>query len=99
MVKSSDNVKPKGSAMRHARPDYNRIQDPEGLIPEHEPVFLLRGQDKLAPAALRAYAAFAKSLDLDPVLIRLVKDQALRMENWQDREAAKLPDLPPETLS
>jgi len=34
--------------MKHARPDYDRIQDPAGLIPKYEPVFLLRGQDKLA---------------------------------------------------
>lgn len=30
--------------MLHAREDYNRFQDPEGLIPDDEPVFLLRGQ-------------------------------------------------------
>jgi hypothetical protein len=30
--------------MKHARDDYNRIQDPAGLIPEDEPVFLLRAQ-------------------------------------------------------
>ena len=29
--------------MKHARDDYNRIQDPAGKIPEDEPVFLLRG--------------------------------------------------------
>ena len=39
--------------MRHARPDYNRFQDPENLIPQDEPVLLLRGQDKLAPKTLR----------------------------------------------
>ena len=26
--------------MKHARPDYDRIQDPAGLIPDAEPVFL-----------------------------------------------------------
>lgn len=30
--------------MIHARPDYNRIQDPENKIPEDEPVFLLRAK-------------------------------------------------------
>lgn len=33
--------------MKHARKDYNRIQDPAGLIPDNEPVFLVRGQDKV----------------------------------------------------
>ena len=42
--------------MKHAREDYNRIQDPSGLIPEAEPVFLLRGQDELAAPTLRYYA-------------------------------------------
>lgn len=31
--------------MKHAREDYNRIQDPAGLIPDGEPVFLIRGKD------------------------------------------------------
>lgn len=42
--------------MKHARPDYNRIQDPAGLIPEDEPVFLLRGQDVLAPSLVKDWA-------------------------------------------
>lgn len=33
--------------MRHAREDYNRIQDPAGKIHEDEPVFLMRAQDAL----------------------------------------------------
>jgi hypothetical protein len=39
--------------MRHARADYDRIQDPDGLIPQDEPVFLIRGQDRAAPAMER----------------------------------------------
>jgi len=39
--------------MKHAREDYNRIQDPDEKIPDNEPVFLLRGQDVLAPNLLR----------------------------------------------
>ena len=31
--------------MIHSRKDYNRIQDPLNLIPNDEPVFLLRGKD------------------------------------------------------
>jgi len=31
--------------MKHEREDYSRIQDSGGLIPEDEPVFLLRAQD------------------------------------------------------
>jgi len=43
--------------MKHARQDYNRIQDSEGLIPEDEPVFLLRGQDTVAPGVVRFWAS------------------------------------------
>ena len=42
--------------MLHARADYNRIQDPAGLIPEDEPVFLLRAQDRTAYLAVRWWA-------------------------------------------
>ena len=43
--------------MRHAREDYNnRIVDLENKIPKDEPVFLLRGQDVLAPGLLLEWA-------------------------------------------
>ena len=41
--------------MKHAREDYNRIQDPAGLIPADEPVFLLRGQDEFTPKMMALY--------------------------------------------
>lgn len=47
--------------MKHAREDYNRIQDPAGLIPEDEPVVLFRAQDKYAGVALLAYAVAVES--------------------------------------
>lgn len=46
--------------MQHARKDYNRIQDTENIIPEQEPVFLLRGKDVAAPYAIEAWAQKAK---------------------------------------
>lgn len=46
--------------MKHAREDYNRIQDPENIIPENEPVFLLRGKDVAAPHAIEAWIEKAK---------------------------------------
>lgn len=46
--------------MKHARSDYNRIQDSlaveHGGIPEDEPVFLLRAQDRLAARVVRIWA-------------------------------------------
>ncbi|MBE3086337.1 MAG: hypothetical protein IMZ64_09000 [Bacteroidetes bacterium] len=78
--------------MRHAREDYNRIQDPLNLIPTDEPVFLLRGQDKLAPATLRHWATMAiknKLYDIANVVLRWADE----MEEWQKLNASKLPDL------
>lgn len=42
--------------MKHNREDYNRIQDPEGLIASDEPVFLVRSKDKLCPTTTRVWA-------------------------------------------
>lgn len=48
--------------MKHGRSDYDqRIQDNAGLIPDEEPVFLLRGQDRMAARAVRHYADLLES--------------------------------------
>ena len=78
--------------MKHARDDYNRIQDPAGKIPEDEPVFLLRGQDRAAPGAVRAYAEILESMGGDPVLVRLSREQAEKMELWQVAVRSKVAD-------
>lgn len=78
--------------MKHARDDYNRIQDPAGKIPEDEPVFLLRGQDRAAPGAVRAYAEILESMGGDPVLVRQSRLQAQRMEIWQSSVFSKVAD-------
>lgn len=80
--------------MRHARPDYNRIQDPLGLIPEDEPVFLLRGQDYAAPTAVEAWAEKAAELGADPEIISIAREQAEAMRDYQDGPGlGKVPDL------
>lgn len=72
--------------MKHARDDYNRIQDPAGLIPDDEPVFLLRAQDRHAAATVRSYATRCQSAELT----RLAREQADRMDAWPKH---KEPDL------
>lgn len=79
--------------MKHARPDYDRIQDPAGKIPDGEPVFLIRGQDLAAPAALRAYAMLAHENGASLDLINCVLEHVRRMEKWQREIARKTPDL------
>lgn len=78
--------------MRHARADYDRIQDPAGLIPQDEPVFLLRGQDKFAAETLRYYAHLVRnSENPDERIIIATEMQVERMKEWPKHKA---PDLP-----
>jgi hypothetical protein len=80
--------------MKHARTDYARIQDPAGLIPEDEPVFLIRGQDKAAPTVLRYWVQMARHLGAKDDILVLVEEQADAMEAWQKQWGGKTPDLP-----
>jgi len=79
--------------MIHARDDYNRIQDPEGIIPDEEPVFLLRSTDVTAPATVRHWADLAEAAGADPVIVQAARHQAHAMESWQDAFGSKVPDL------
>lgn len=79
--------------MKHARADYDRIQDPAGKIPKNEPVFLIRGQDLAAPETLREYAMEAHRKGADNALIMAVLDHVREIERWQREIARKTPDL------
>jgi hypothetical protein len=76
--------------MKHSRPDYDRIQDPAGLIPADEPVFFLRAQDQVAAATVRFWAFQAMDQGADPVMVQGALKQADAMEAWGKK---KLPDL------
>lgn len=82
--------------MKHARKDYNRIQDPDGLIPEDEPVFLIRGQDTAGPGAVEVWAMLAEALGADEKIIYAARLQALEMQKYQSELQNKVPDLRPE---
>lgn len=77
--------------MKHARKDYNRIQDPAEIIPEEEPVFLIRAQDVTSSVVVRFWAQIAEQVGADPEIVRLAREQADRMESWIPR---KVPDIP-----
>ena len=76
--------------MIHARPDYDRIQDPFHAIPEQEPVFLLRGQDACAAEAVRYYAELVEKARGDQTIVAMAKAQARLMDAWP---AKKMPDF------
>ena len=81
--------------MKHARSDYDRIQDPDKKIPEGEPVFLLRGQDICAPYAVLVWAAIAEYEGVSAEMVKAAKDQAEQMRRWQGSRLirSKLPDM------
>lgn len=82
--------------MIHAREDYQRIQDPAGMIPPDEPVFLIRGQDVAGPIAVLCWAHEAQRAGASAKIVTSAKVQADRMMKWQREQKAKVPDLPRE---
>lgn len=80
--------------MLHARADYMRIQDPAGLIPVDEPVFLIRGQESVGPAAVLGWAELATVAGASEDIIAAARDQAVRMRLWQADHGRKVPDMP-----
>lgn len=88
--------------MKHARKDYNRIQDPgytddKGVfhkIPDDEPVFLIRAQDLCSSFVLLSYAKKAEDLGAKDNIIDSVLRQADRMIEWQSTHKCKCPDMP-----
>lgn len=83
--------------MRHARPDYERIQDPAGIIPKDEPVFLLRAQDFAAPTVVRCWARIVASRGGDPAIVDAALGHADLMDAWQALYGSKVPDAPSAT--
>lgn len=76
--------------MIHARKDYDRIQDPDGVIPLDEPVFLVRGQDPVGYLVVRewaqlhaeaALAAGASPQDIQP-LMNAIHIHTTKMQLW-----------------
>jgi hypothetical protein len=77
--------------MLHARSDYDRIQDPAGLIPQDEPVMIFRAQDSVAWLAVAYYADMLEAAGGDMEMVRICREHAKRMRYWPVK---KLPDLP-----
>lgn len=77
--------------MIHAREDYNKIvQDNSGRIPEDEPVFLLRAQDKVAADVVRIWAILHRSAGGHAALSSMANNHAERMDKWPKKKSADL---------
>ena len=77
--------------MKHARKDYDRIQDPLKIIPSDEPVFLVRGQDMLAGDVARFWADRAEALGAAAHIVQAAREHADAMDAWPHK---KVPDMP-----
>lgn len=77
--------------MKHARDDYNRIQDPAGLIPADEPVLLFRAQDKHFVKVARFYQMLVEEDGGDEKIIEAIGDHVELGRAWPVR---KSPDMP-----
>lgn len=78
--------------MKFTRDDYNkRIVDKAKKIPEDEPVFLLRAQDKYAPSTLRFYAKLLEE-DGNTEMAEELRAHARNMIVWQKSVKVKAPD-------
>ena len=76
--------------MLHAREDYNRIQDPEGKIPDDEPVFLLRGQDKLSHWTVKFWTLLNVLANCDAKMTNMAWHHSRKMKAWQPKKKADL---------
>ena len=87
--------------MKHARTDYDRIQDPAGKIPADEPVFLLRAQDQTAADTVEYWIRQNKKLlktakkTLTPLELMgrkkaliLAEAHVYRMKEWTPQKPA-----------
>lgn len=69
--------------MIHATEKYNRIQDPAGIIPENEPVFLLRAQDIHAAYAVRDWLdRYTSDPNHSPERAKQVSEHFKLMRDW-----------------
>lgn len=77
--------------MIHARDDYAAIQDSKFRIPDDEPVFIIRAQDQVGAAAVRAWADLHEQAGGDPEMARVAREHASRMDAWPKKKPADLP--------
>jgi len=94
-VEQTKSSQDKGGCVKHARADYNdRIQDSAKLIPENEPVFLIRGQDQVSADAVRAWAHLHRNNGGSDRVYELAMQHADLMEDWQRTIKSKKADVP-----
>lgn len=61
------------------------------FVPKDEPVFLIRGQDAVGAAAVRAWADLAEARGATVETVEAARLHASRMELWPNKKVADLP--------
>ena len=70
----------------------------EPIIPDDEPVFLIRGQDRAAIPAAEAWCEAAEALGADQGIIDTVRRHIELVREWQATHPTKVPDAPADAL-
>lgn len=76
---------------------FGRITTERGDIPADEPLFLIRGKDASAPAAIERYAEEAQAVGAAADLVETCRERAEQIRAWQlaHPERVKVPDQVP----
>ncbi|MBN2744073.1 hypothetical protein LX69_01856 [Breznakibacter xylanolyticus] len=84
--------------MKFTREDYNRrIIDVDGKIPDDEPVFLLRAQDKFASLTLKKYCEFLEQeaeITHNTALMEMAKELRAHAHDMLMWKYSHVPDKP-----
>lgn len=70
----------------------------EPLIPDDEPVFLLRGQDPIAAEVVKTYAFILELRGGDQHVAQRIQEWAEYMKKYAEEKQHGLPDVPPGAL-
>jgi len=74
---------------------YGRVtfeKEPGTPIPDDEPVFIFRAQDKLLPALLEDYWWYCKDVGSPEAHLDAIRDMKVEVEKWQETHPTKVPD-------
>ena len=76
--------------MIHASEKYNQAPSLDHLIPDDEPVFLIRGHDPSAMLVISTWLKYARDRGVPEERLREVRLHAIEMAGW--RKPEELPD-------
>lgn len=73
---------------------YGKVTFERGDFEDDEPVFVIRGKDKLAPEGIMAYEQEADGGGASEEFLAAVREEAVRAEVWQadHPDKVKMPD-------